>query len=294
MSTLRLLNAQIGISVTPSQNFTWYQPTVPDGSVRLGVGNSGATTKDMIKVSSSDIILDNPKALVSPSLYDSSKSLATTEHVYNRMATFPGAGYLTDIPNLTIDLEPVPELIYVGTVTGTTLRLPDPTVFRIGAVLEIVNIGTNNVTIVRKNSNNFIALGNDGSTYTQFILKPGTNIRLTSLGNNYWYNLGGSAQLEFSSGIFDKSLSTNGWQKLPSGLIIQWGVGTTSSSTNVLVTYPIVFPTARLSNYVTADSATNQFVTCDQLGVSGLYVNGWLSNTGARTAVQFKWLAIGY
>ena len=81
MSTLRLLNAQIGTSVTPSQNFTWYQPIVPDGSVRLGVGNSGATTKDMIKVSGSDIILDTPKAVATPLATDRSKLLATTDWI---------------------------------------------------------------------------------------------------------------------------------------------------------------------------------------------------------------------
>lgn len=44
MSTLKTNNVQVGQSVTATNNFTLYQPTSPDGTVRLGNGNSGSTT----------------------------------------------------------------------------------------------------------------------------------------------------------------------------------------------------------------------------------------------------------
>jgi len=50
MSTLKTVNVQVGQSATANQNFTLYQPSVPDGTVRLGVGNSGATTADAVTV----------------------------------------------------------------------------------------------------------------------------------------------------------------------------------------------------------------------------------------------------
>jgi len=53
MSTLKTNNVQIGQSVTATNNFTLYQPSSPDGTVRLGVGNSGATTSDVITANSS-------------------------------------------------------------------------------------------------------------------------------------------------------------------------------------------------------------------------------------------------
>ncbi len=53
MSTLKTNNVQVGQSVTATNNFTLYQPSVPDGTVRLGVGNSGATTADVITANSS-------------------------------------------------------------------------------------------------------------------------------------------------------------------------------------------------------------------------------------------------
>lgn len=44
MSTLKTNNVQVGQSVTATNNFTLYQPSTPDGTVRLGNGNSGSTT----------------------------------------------------------------------------------------------------------------------------------------------------------------------------------------------------------------------------------------------------------
>jgi hypothetical protein len=51
MSTLKTNNVQVGQSVTATNNFTLYQPATPDGTVRLGVGNSGATSSDVAVVS---------------------------------------------------------------------------------------------------------------------------------------------------------------------------------------------------------------------------------------------------
>ena len=51
MSLLKANAVQLGQSLTASQNFTWYQPASPDGTVRLGNGNSGSVT-DLITVGS--------------------------------------------------------------------------------------------------------------------------------------------------------------------------------------------------------------------------------------------------
>lgn len=44
MSTLKTNNVQVGQSATATNNFTLYQPSTPDGTVRLGNGNSGSVT----------------------------------------------------------------------------------------------------------------------------------------------------------------------------------------------------------------------------------------------------------
>ena len=55
MSTINSKNVQVGTSGTATDNFTLYQPATPDGTVRLGVGNSGATTSDVVTVNSSGV-----------------------------------------------------------------------------------------------------------------------------------------------------------------------------------------------------------------------------------------------
>ena len=49
MSTLKVNNLQVGQDATATNNFTLYQPAVPDGTVRLGVGNSGSVA-DLLTV----------------------------------------------------------------------------------------------------------------------------------------------------------------------------------------------------------------------------------------------------
>jgi hypothetical protein len=57
MSTLKTNNVQVGQSVTATNNFTLYQPSSPDGTVRLGVGNSGATSADVLVANSSSAVM---------------------------------------------------------------------------------------------------------------------------------------------------------------------------------------------------------------------------------------------
>lgn len=46
---------------------------------------------------------------------------------------------------------------------------------------------------------------------------------------------------------FAAQLTTAGYQKLPSGLLLQWGLYTGSNSTDVTVTFPLAFPTGCLT-----------------------------------------------
>jgi len=57
-----------------------------------------------------------------------------------------------------------------------------------------------------------------------------------------WFLVSGTSQLKASE-YFKCSIGSNGYQKLPSGLIIQWG-NITSSSTSGIITFPIAFQTA--------------------------------------------------
>ena len=56
MSTLKVNNLQVGQDATATNNFTWYQPASPDGTIRLGVGNASATSSDPLTVTSTGLL----------------------------------------------------------------------------------------------------------------------------------------------------------------------------------------------------------------------------------------------
>lgn len=49
MSLLKAIRAQLGLSVTPANNFTW-DSSADNGTMKLARGNAGATTQDILTV----------------------------------------------------------------------------------------------------------------------------------------------------------------------------------------------------------------------------------------------------
>lgn len=120
------------------------------------------------------------------------------------------------------------------------------------------------------------------------------------LGTAATKNVGtGSNQLPDMTS-FAASLSGSGWQKLPGGLIIQWGQVLSNSGGFAPWTYPIAFSTACFHVYATpfVGASANNF-TLTEIGNPGLtavttacYVNGVQSSTAGQVGVRY--LAIGY
>lgn len=99
-----------------------------------------------------------------------------------------------------------------------------------------------------------------------------------------------------AAGLFStltKSHSTSGYQKLPNGLIIQWGdTAVLSSSADVTTTFPIAFPNACFSVVCTQNYSAGSGVTgYAASGNSGL--TGFVSRANS-TGNGFRYIAIGY
>lgn len=110
-----------------------------------------------------------------------------------------------------------------------------------------------------------------------------SNIGYTPLGSS---NFTGSNQ----------SLSTNGYQKLPGGLIIQWGRYNNTSAGQPVVSFPISFPTACFNiqstiEFGTAGSSLNAgSIYVVSKSTSSVTFND--ANYGANYFIN--WVAIGY
>ena len=115
---------------------------------------------------------------------------------------------------------------------------------------------------------------------------PATGLRSTAL-----------ATMQKFADEFGSSLASSGYQKLPSGLIIQWG--TLSGSTNVSAgsfNYPIAFPSAIYSVVGTmTNQSTGTFPTAIFLNQSASLSSCQytLAGMGSGGAYSLNWTAIG-
>jgi hypothetical protein len=146
--------------------------------------------------------------------------------------------------------------------------------------------GTGSLTVQAPNTNSNLTLGLPASN--------GTLVTTGDTGTVATAMLADSAvsSVKLLSTDWTRSISTNGYQKLPGGLIIQWG---SNSSSSASVTFPIAFPTALLQviysfgypssqaaaggyQWLTAQSTTGFTTYYDPAGASG----------------KGTWIAVGY
>lgn len=96
---------------------------------------------------------------------------------------------------------------------------------------------------------------------------------------------------DFEASLFAALKSANGYQKLPSGLIIQWGVATTSAG-SVTVTLPIPFPNGVFQAVGSSvGAAVIIAVPILNLATIEIYTH---DHAGAAATVSVRWIAIGH
>jgi hypothetical protein len=93
----------------------------------------------------------------------------------------------------------------------------------------------------------------------------------------------------------NQSIVSAGYQKLPGGIIIQWGATSTSSGGFVATTFPVAFPNAAFAFVGSVDSSnTNSYsVSYNSLAVTGVSV-GTINSSNALTTNLVRWIAIGW
>lgn len=157
----------------------------------------------------------------------------------------------------------------IGGSNGTKLLIDGRKIEGIGDALELRGKGSNPLYLTKNGTFNV----------TQLI--PSVDCELGS-STNRWK--------EIYMGNY--SVSTNGYTKLPNGMIMQWGSISLTSGSKTDFTPPIAFPTQCLIISATLVGGT----TYSNLGVtSGINSNNSLyalQSTGATRPVN--WFAIGY
>ena len=96
------------------------------------------------------------------------------------------------------------------------------------------------------------------------------------------------ATTAFSVGVL--SGIANGYQKFPSGLIIQWGTFTSAGGV-ATITYPLAFPSAVFSLIASPITTGNPWADCDRTSLSQGTIKTW--NTAGAIASSGTWIAVG-
>jgi hypothetical protein len=176
--------------------------------------------------------------------------------------------------------------------TGGTVSLPSLASVAAGKVVILFNWGNHSVGIAAQAGQ---VINNNSGNGQSFLLPASSTLILASESGISWNVIGGSAQLT-TSPLFGSSKVTNGYQKLPSGLIMQWGVGSTAADGLIAVTFPIAFPTACVGIYGTHSGAgLAAMIEVNTTRTTTGVTTRTFSHLGSTAAGWFVyWFAIGY
>lgn len=114
-------------------------------------------------------------------------------------------------------------------------------------------------------------------------------------------NFDGSGNVSLATTLnladFANSKNENGYQRLPNGLILQWGITLSIRDEQELVTsFPITFPTACLSVHLTEKQKSSYHSAAGHVAVINLTTKNFTAwfNSTQSVSTSCYWFAIGY
>lgn len=187
-------------------------------------------------------------------------------------------------------------------VANAAITLPDATTVGPGAALHFVSTAATSSTITAAGADVIVGLAS--ATVTSAAIGLRGTLSLVSNGGNGWIATAGTVH-QAGSAAFGASLAANGYQRLPTGLILQWGTGTLPASgqptASVTVTLPLAWPTGILSGSANAREfasttlgAAPAMLVSFTSGTQITFLGDTLSTTPFNKTVPFFWQAVGY
>ena len=227
-----------------------------------------------------------------PAQFDNDTSLATTAFVQRALGNYAGSSNIS--AGQTIQQGNVGKVtIFGSTATGQAIYLPSLDGLPNGATIVIHGYGAFDYAIDPQGGQDILA---SGTVLTSLPMKGADSAVLYKESNTRWVLIGGTVQEAYSPRQAS-SLAVNGYQKLPSGLIMQWGDGTSNASGQLSITFPIAFTSSDFAYRIVCmhsgtgpamviEQFTARTLTGTSLGIfntSGLPVQGGV----------IRWFAIG-
>ena len=96
--------------------------------------------------------------------------------------------------------------------------------------------------------------------------------------------------------LLARSIASPGYQKLPSGIIIQWGTTpASSSSAGVSTSFPLPFPNTCWTVNLQVSASSNGFMaSVESISSTGFTSSMYSNNTTRAAGVTAHYVAIGY
>ncbi|MHC8399489.1 gp53-like domain-containing protein [Pseudomonas sp. MDT1-17] len=210
--------------------------------------------------------------------FDATQGVATTAFVQRALGNDSGFANLVGVT--TLNASHAGKIIYAGAGGNYTVTLPSAAAVVPGTKLPIVMFASQPCFFVTQLAQSIYV--NGGTPLSTITLGLGDSLTVESDGAN-WYAVGGSVQLKYAA-AFGSSKLPNGYLKLPSGMIIQWGF-VSVASTGTPFTFPIAFPNACGSIALSLGQGAT---------TTGMVSVGASSPTGATLFINSGTLGAGY
>jgi hypothetical protein len=249
-------------------------------------------------------VIDSQSTLNTPAIFDNSNKTATTAFVQRALGNKSTiASGITG--TLTMGLAHLGGFFTFNGGSGTpTATLPDLTTITTASSVYFYNTGSVAATINTYGGTQNIGIAS-GATIQSLTLPPGSTVVLSTVsGATMWFIEGGSLATKYDSN-FGSSLAANGYQKLPSGLIIQWGSVNSANVSTTTVSFPQAFPTTcfqviacgyNVSGGVEAFVTTNSPGSLTNASFNAFFAAapGATLSLASSNQVRIQYFAIGY
>ena len=269
----------------------------------LAVFSNANGTGGSLKIGAQDRLVLNSDGTLSgvtnPAQFDKSFKLATTGFVQQALGNYQDT--LNCSANTTVTPQDAGKAVMLFGLTAYTVQFPSPVDMPQGARFKAICTNPAGVTVTCVRPNSFMSP--DGKYAGTFVAGMGDVLEFIKIDTTWVIN--GTLTM-FTAPQFKAQLTSSGWQKLPSGLILQWGTYTNTNNNGAGFTgtlFPIAFPTAALSVSLSALTSSGSayaafFANIDTNSVSKTAF-GWIARTqagapagtGTQSAVM---MAIGY
>ena len=178
-----------------------------------------------------------------PAQFDTSAKLATMLAVQRALGNFQGQSSIA----VSRALLAAEAGSIINASATLTLTMPPSGQVKSGTFYQINNSGSGVVTLQASAGDVLYGVGN-GNART-FSLGQGDTLGVAYVGGGQWYAWGGVQA--GASASFASQMAVPGFQRLPSGLLLQWGNISTSNTGPTLFAFPTGFPNMCLAAWGT-------------------------------------------